>query len=297
MSTFVATAFSFAQISTNLSLDSWTSFGSYEEPSNGWSSLNALSNLAPGAPVTVSKTTDKYSGTYAAKLETKQIPFVNTLIGGLLATGFFDNNAAPGQNLKLGVPYTSSPKYFRGYYKYTSVSGDSADFFCALTKWNSSLNRRDTLGTAAYREYATVSSYTQFNFKINYTDSVTAPDTIVMLFSSSGGAQNFQGRVGSTLFVDEISLSNTSGVYELLNNEVSVEVYPNPTSEVLNINVIDKVSGLTYSIYNTEGKLVLKSTIKQYTSIDVSLFKAGKYYLSIHDTKGLVSSKNFVIAK
>lgn len=293
----IGVSLSFAQISANLSLDSWTSSGSYEEPSNGWSTLNALSNIAPGAPVTVTKTTDKYSGTYAAKLETKQIPIVNTLIGGLLATGFFDNNAAPGQNLKLGMPYTSSPKYFSGYYKYTSVNSDSADFFCALTKWNSTLNRRDTLGMAAYRELNTVSSYTKFNFKINYTDSITAPDTIVMLFSSSGGAQNFQGRVGSTLYIDEISLANTSGVYELLNNEVNVEVYPNPTSEILNINVLDKISGLSYSIYNMEGKLIVKDAIKQSVSINISAFKEGKYFLSIHDAKGLVSSKNFIVAK
>lgn len=288
-----------AQISTNLGLDSWQSVNGYEEPTNGWSTLNELKNLLPfgAGPVTVTKTTDAHSGAYAAKLTTDKISGVNTLIGGLLATGYFDNNASPGQNLKLGVPYNTSPKYFSGYYKYTSVSGDSADFFCALTKWNSSLNRRDTLGTAAYREYNTVSNYTQFNFKINYTDSVTAPDTIVMLFSSSGGAQNFQGQVGSTLYVDEITLTNTSGVEVLLNNEVQVEVFPNPTADYLNINVLEDVKDLTYNIYNYEGKLVTKNKLNKNTKIDVSLFNDGKYFISIMDTKGLVASKNFMVVK
>lgn len=292
-----ATSSILAQISTNLGLDSWATVSGYEEPTNGWSTLNAISDLAPGAPVTVTKTTDKHSGTYAAKLETKQIPFVNTLIGGLLATGFFDNNANPGQNLKLGVPFTTSPKYFRGYYKYTPVSGDSADFFCALTRWNSTLNKRDTLGSVGYREYNTVSNYTQFSFKINYTDSVTAPDTIVMLFSSSGGAQNFQGQVGSTLYVDEISLENTSGVEVLLNNEVQVEVFPNPTADYLNINVLEDAKGLSYNIYNYEGKLVTQNKLNKNTKIDVSLFNEGKYFISIMDTKGLVASKNFMVVK
>ena len=290
-------AFSIAQITTNLGLDSWVSVSGYEEPANGWSTLNALSDLAPLAPVTVTKTTDKYSGTYAAKLETKKIPLVNTLIGGLLATGFFDNNASPGQNLKLGRPYTSSPKYFRGYYKYTSVSSDSADFFCAVTKWNSSSNRRDTLGVASYREYSTVPSYTQFSFKMNYTDSISTPDTIIMLFSSSGGAQNFQGQVGSTLYVDEINLANTSGVNELFSNEVSINVYPNPTVNSLSIDVLDYIQDLSYNIYNTEGKLVLSDKLKKNNLIDVASLNKGKYFLSVFDRQGLVASEKFIIAK
>jgi hypothetical protein len=285
------------QITVNLGLDSWVSISSYEEPANGWSTLNALSDLAPGAPVTVTKTTDKYSGTYAAKLETKKIPLVNTLIGGLLATGYFDNNASPGENLKLGMPYTSSPEYFRGYYKYTSVNSDSADFFCALTKWNSSLNKRDTLGLASYREYSTVSSYIQFSFKINYTDSISTPDTIVVLFSSSGGAQNFQGQVGSTLYVDEINFANTSGVYELLSNEIKINVYPNPTVNTISIDVLEDVKNLTYHLYNAEGKLVLTDKLSQNNLIDVASLNKGKYFLSVFDKKGLVASKKIIISK
>jgi hypothetical protein len=289
--------FIFGQITANLGLETWVSISSYEEPANGWSSLNALSDLAPLAPVTVTKTTDKYSGTYAAKLETKKIPIVNTLIGGLLATGFFDNNASPGQNLKLGMPYTSSPKYFSGYYKYTSVSNDSADFFCALTKWNSSLNRRDTLGVASYRELNNVSSYTKFNFKINYTDSITAPDTIIMLFASSGAAQNFQGQVGSTLYIDEVSLGNASGVYELLGNEVEINVFPNPTAEQLNISILQELNGLNYKIYNSSGKMLLRDTMKKYTTIKTNGLKEGKYFLSVYDNKGLVASEKFIILR
>ena len=118
-----------------------------------------------------------------------------------------------------------------------------------------------------------------------------------MLFSSSGGAQNFQGQVGSTLYIDEISLSNTSGVYELFSDEIAVDVYPNPTSDFLNVNIIDEVDDLNYNIYNSNGKLVAKDRLKRQTIIDITSLNKGKYFLSVFDDKGLVASKNFIVVK
>ena len=157
-----------SQITSNTSFEMWTNTGNYEEPSGGWTTLNKLRDLGSLNPVTVSKTTDSYSGTYAARLETKEITGFGTLIGGLLAAGIFDNNASPGQNVKLGQPYTERPLNFDVYYKYTSVNSDSAAFYLALTKWNSSTSSRDTIGEAFYTEYNTVSAYTQLNIPINY---------------------------------------------------------------------------------------------------------------------------------
>ncbi len=293
----LATSFQIqAQISTNLDLESWTNTGSYENPSNGWATLNPIKDLTFLAPVTVTKTTDSYSGTYAAKLESGKITGVGTFIGGLLATGFFDNSASPGQNLKLGQPFTSSPTHIRGYYKYLPVGGDSADIFCSLTKWNTSTNSRDTLGFVGYRELNTVSTYTQFNLKINYTDSITPPDTITILFSSSSGAANFQGQDGSTMYVDAISLPTPVGVDELLFNDVNVDVYPNPTSDILTLKT-DFEEQLFAEVYDAKGILVKEFSFKNKLEVSVLDLENGNYYLSIKDSKALVSSKRFTISK
>lgn len=284
------------QISSNLDLEGWSTSGSYDVPLLGWATLNPIYDLTSLAPKTVFKTTDSYSGTYAAKLESGKIIGVNTFIGGLLATGYFDNSAAPGQNLKLGVPYTSSPTHIQGYYKYLPVGGDSADIFCSLTKWNSTTSSRDTLGWVGYRELNTVSTYTQFNLKIDYTDSITAPDTITILFSSSSGAANFQGQVGSTMYVDAISLPNPVGVYELISNDIKVDLFPNPSSDYMQINT-DFNELINAEIYDANGKLVNEISFTQNTTLNLSEFNEGLYYLSLKDKKGLIASERFTVSK
>lgn len=285
-----------AQISTNFDFENWTNSGSYEQPSNGWTTLNPIYDLTSFAPITVTKTTDKYSGTYAAKLESGKIFGVGTFIGGLLATGYFDNSALPGQNVKLGVPYNQSPRYINGYYKYLPNGGDSADIFCSLTKWNSSTNSRDTLGWVGYRELNTVSNYTKFSFKINYIDSITTPDSIAILFSSSAGAQNFQGQEGSTMFIDEISLTNVAGVKELISNEINIITYPNPTADFVTL-ITDHDKKYTTEIFSPNGKIIHKGDLYKQQLIDARDWENGMYYLSVKDEKGLVSSKRIIICK
>lgn len=281
-----------AQITSNVSFEIWTNAGNYEEPSGGWTTLNKLRDLSSFSPVTVTKSTDSYSGTYAAKLETKEISGFGTLIGGLLASGVFDGNASPGQNVKLGQPYTGRPANFNVYYKYSPVSNDSAAFYLALTKWNTSTNQRDTIGEAFYTELNTVSTYTQLNIPIFYYSTET-PDTIAVLFGSSAAADNFQGQVGSTLYIDELTLPNTVGINELLFNEVAINTFPNPTSDELVVSIqSDKTQQLI--IYNANGQEVFSSAIFQNKKIDVSSWTNGAYYISIKDGKGLVSSAKFV---
>lgn len=281
-----------AQITANFSLDNWANQGSYEEPTNGWTTLNELRNLSQFNPITTTKTTDKHSGTFAAKMETGKIQFANTIIGGVLATGFFDNNANPGENLKLGQPFTSSPIKLSLYYKYTSVSNDSAAIFCALTKWNSGTNSRDTLGTVAYIENNTIGTYTLLDLPIVYSDSVSTPDTLILLFSSSAEAANFQGQEGSTLFVDEIAMETPAGVKELLSNEIDLVIYPNPTTNFISVNT-NSDNLYTATIFNMLGETVETFTIAQTKNISVNKYAKGDYILSIKDNKGLVATKRF----
>ncbi|MBU6340835.1 MAG: T9SS type A sorting domain-containing protein [Bacteroidetes bacterium] len=82
-----------------------------------------------------------------------------------------------------------------------------------------------------------------------------------------------------------------------LNGEILVEVYPNPSSGLLNINMKNAGSSTICQIYKFDGTLV-KSWVTDKTSqsIDISNLNDGVYLLSVSG-KGLKSSTSTFILK
>jgi Putative carbohydrate metabolism domain len=186
----------------NGDFESWSPAGSglYEEPTGGWwTSLNALKSL--GAPVTVEKSTDAHGGSYSAKLTSKQ--WGTILLPGLLVSGRFD--VLNPQFLVQGQPFADKPDAFQGWYKYTGVNGDSAGIATLLTVWNAGAGRRDTVAAAGIVVTSSQSSWTYFDIPFFYSLNVI-PDSITVALVSSGDGANFNGQVGSTLWVDDLHL-------------------------------------------------------------------------------------------
>ncbi len=196
------TAFAQGQI-PNGDFEAWTAppFTGYEEPSSGWwTTLNTLNSI--GGPETVEKTTDAHGGSYAAVLTTKQ--WGTLTIPGLLVSGEFDI-----QNpnfLVQGQPFTDLPNAFQGWFKYSPVSGDSAGLAALLTRWNTSLQKRDTLAQAAWVVRTAYPNWTEFDLPFTYFQTGITPDSILVALVSSGDGQNFNGQVGSTLWIDDVRL-------------------------------------------------------------------------------------------
>lgn len=190
----------------NLDFELWgysnESNGKYEEPCGGvWATGNPGTALFNEYIVT--KTSDVQNGSFAARLETKTA--FNVLSAGSMFTGDFTANFNnPSESAQLGVPFNKKPSGFEGYYKYTSVNGDSSQVYALLTKYNASSKRRDTVGYGQYTEHNSVSSYTKFNFSLDYNFPMgsASPDSLVLVFVSSKAGLQFKGEVGSTLFVD-----------------------------------------------------------------------------------------------
>lgn len=186
----------------------WKTFNqgnaSYEEPNSGWwGTLNKLSYI--GGPVTVIKDSSAYSGMYSAKLETK-LWGSDFIITGILAAGYFDQNAPIGENLILGRPYTEKPTSLKGYFRYISIDSDSAGFYANLTRYDAINHRRDTIAEAIFAVYSSVNNYTLFEIPFEYYMSNLKPDTINVIFTSSAGGKDFIGNPGSTLYLDKVFL-------------------------------------------------------------------------------------------
>lgn len=81
-----------------------------------------------------------------------------------------------------------------------------------------------------------------------------------------------------------------------LNNTEIFDVFPNPTSEMININFYNKTVIQNIKIYNSIGQIVaniekLKFSFK--LPVDFSNFRSGNYFVSISTNYG-IETKRFI---
>lgn len=98
------------------------------------------------------------------------------------------------------------------------------------------------------------------------------------------GMLKYQGQPigGITRLNGDSTLSSDS--YNVLDN---ISLWPNPTNDVLNINVNEEIELKSINIYNTLGQLVMVFPDAQNKkTIDVSSLKSGNYFIKFNSNKG-----------
>jgi hypothetical protein len=272
--------------------ENWIQQTSYEEPAgNWWTSLNQLKSL--GGPVTLTKASDPHSGLFAAKLET--LAWGTFILPGLLVSGRF---VVTSPFILQGQPFSDKPGAFKGYYKYVSVNSDSAAIFAMLTKYNTISGKRDTIAIAKQAVLTSVAEYTAFDLTFEYTSSET-PDSLDVVFSSSAGGANFLGQVGSTLIIDDVLLEYLSGVQETLMPEISVDLFPNPSSDNVRISIdLPQNYSISYTVFSLNGiKMSNGIFVESSTAINTQNYPNGKYILNIYSQENLIGSRKFEIVR
>ncbi|MCK9218563.1 MAG: T9SS type A sorting domain-containing protein [Bacteroidales bacterium] len=278
-------------------------------PTDCWlTTMNALNAVpapvGPG-PVTVFKTTDKYSGTYAAKLVSANFvmdPY-DVFIPGMLGTATLDMG---GSRAILGRACEGcKPLKFKGFFKFEPVNGDSCAFVALVSKWNATTLKRDTVGYGRLFIYDTVATYDKFNVSLeyNYPTSNLVPDSMTLLIVSSGGFDVIkfmlsQGQVGSTLYVDELSLEYGVGMEQVLMPEVGVKLYPNPASETICVELSKQIENGLLEVYSANGKLVSTMNVsEQKSTLPVYSLANGSYFFKLKAGKHLLNSGTFIVKK
>ncbi len=294
----------------NGDLESWYTVSgfSYEQPGTGPSTgnwlltLNDLAQLPFPGPITTFKTTEANTGNYAAKLVSNVLPFLpnDIFLPGMLGTCemLMTQNKAI-----LGKPCAEcKPSKFTGYFKYFPVNGDSAAAVIVLSRWNTVTKHRDTLGISGMVLYDTVPAYLKVEMPVTYF-STNASDTITILCVASAGFNAIEfsagkGKVGSTLYVDDIALEYPSGIQQSLMPEVGVNTYPNPASDIMNVELSKQVRNGMLEVYNAAGKLMgtwpcsqLKNTIPVYS------LTPGTYYFRLMEGKGMLNTGSFSVRR
>jgi len=264
----------------NGDFENWTSFGSYENPQY-WDTPNqAIAIALPFGTKVVTKSTDHESGSFSARLESKQLTLPLVVVPGVVTLGqltidiFTQTFAING-----GVPIHDIPTHLKGFYKFQPKGGDSCVIGIGLTKWNNGV--RDSVGIGAFSTHDTVNVWTPFSAWIDYV-LTEAPDTFDILAISSA---NSTPTAGTVLYVDNIYLDYTTGI----NREdpaADIDIYQDrEEQQILVYFDFEKPEVTEIQLFNMTGQAVGKTPVetlmKERRILKYKGFSTGVYVLEI----------------
>lgn len=276
----------------NNDFETWINHGQYDDPQS-WDTPNQEVCFFPFYTKVVTKGTDHYSGSFSARLETKEIPVINITVPGVISLGnLVIDIGNMSYSIEGGVPINDMPTHLKGYYKFSPKGGDSCAVGIILTKWADST--RDTIAYGYFSSHDTVTSWTPFSAWIDYT-TVTTPDTMNILAISSA---TFSPTAGTVLYLDGLYLDYTTGTGER-NLSSGIDFYLDRDQQELAVFFDLPEPGLSsVRLYNLTGQVVNQAPtimrMKEKVTLSCSGLTNGMYIMQVvHDGKSV--SEKFII--
>ena len=267
----------FAQIPNN-SFETWTSAGTYSNP-DSWDNLNGMTTSMGVYTATKGTGGATGGGTSYLKLTSKNVSGMG-IMAGVAVCGTMDMTTYKPTK---GFPYTMQPAKLTGSWQYMASGSDAGFIAVYLTKWNSTMMMRDTIAKAMQPLVGMAMSWATFNINLNYMSSAM-PDSAVIVLSASGATPV----ANSYLYVDNISFNGSvTGINNIENLVSNISVYPNPSTENINIQLnAQKTSLVKFQLVDLTGKLVKEVIVgeiqgKYATSINTTGIAKGTYFLKV----------------
>lgn len=168
------------------------------------------------------------------KTEFKGIGPIGKLAAGSIYTGTYKRTDGTNGILDFGRPWRVRPTKLRGYYQYTSgeidksnnemevLKGrpDTCSIYIAMTDWTAPYEIRTNpnnrqlfdknasyvIGYGQLERGSSMSSYEEFEIKIDYRSTSAIPSYIMITCASSKYGDYFTGSTSSVLYIDQLSL-------------------------------------------------------------------------------------------
>ncbi|MBE0647091.1 MAG: PCMD domain-containing protein [Bacteroidales bacterium] len=195
----------------NNDFEQWNTFPDYEDPV-GWDTPNEEISAIPFFGTTlVTKSTDHYTGSYSARLESKDVLLIGGIPGFMTCGTLTIDIATLSFDITGGAPVYDMPTHLKGYYKFFPKGGDSCAIGIGLFKtYIDTVNGNTTVeaGVGSFSTKDTVPDWTYFSAWIDYYIS-DQPDTMNIIALSS--AKEIP-TAGTVLFVDNLFLDYTVGI-------------------------------------------------------------------------------------
>lgn len=240
------TVVSYGQMIPNSEFNNWTPHGSYDDP-DGWNTPNPFMSQVNEA--TVFKSNDAYSGSFSARLETRNLLGFTDAPGLLTLADIFVDLLSLEYSISGGLPLNENVQKLTGMYKYEGVDNDSATILIYNFKRDNE-GEIDTIGYG-FGYLHDASEWTPFTVEMGYLNS-HIPDTFNVIILSSG--QVFHA--GSVLLVDSIAIETNTGIFNLSQNHLEVNIYPNPTTEFVYFETNIAENNRILTIFDISGKLI-----------------------------------------
>lgn len=278
----------FAQI-PNSGFENWTSMGSYSDPDN-WDQLNSMTSSM--SVYTCTKGTPGNPGASYLKLVTKNVSGMG-MMPGVAVSGVIDMVTFKP---KSGFAYTQRPLSLTGSWQYMPAGSDQGFIGVYLTKWNTSMNMRDTIAMAVQNQSSMIMSWANFTINLNYMSAAT-PDSAIIILSASGSAPVNN----SSMYIDNLAFSGTAtGIKENVINSMNLTVFPNPSNEKVVLNyTLKSTENIVIRITDVTGKVVkeLKPNAvigNNKQELNTNNFSRGIYTITILADNSLSSQKLIV---
>lgn len=267
-----------------------------------WITFDQVQNAFDPAYVgtSVIRSTSSHAGTYASLMRTA-INNGDTMGGVMVAhdsvSTFF--NALFGGSNSLGFPYATRSANLTCYYKLTLVGGDTAAISVIMTKWNTGLQKRDTLCAVDKYLFSNVAAYTLLSIPMSYSINAN-PDT-ALIVTGIFGPNGAKTHVGTLFYLDDLLFTGTApfSVAEVAGHDPYLHLFPNPALSEVTVQ-IDASVGLNEArlvIYDVLGKEV--KTVNRINSwefkMDLHDLKGGVYFYSFVSDGKTVSNGKFAV--
>jgi len=282
-----------AQTIVNGDMETWTHYSSASVPlmkPTGWNNwddgfITGLSFTAPGKPFTSMLYKDSvnvHSGTAAAKIITA-LQGDSNIYSGAMSYGLLSqvySGTYKGTQALGGVNVTSRISKVSAWLSSHPMDiSDAAVMQVFAVKNDAGFAGYDSVvGTGYLPVYSDV-PYTLTDCNIVYKDPDVVPDRILVQFNISV----LSGKPGGVFYIDDVSMTDPTGIETPLFTGESFNVFPNPARDVL---YISNTAGATeIKIFTTTGRLVRQQAINGNTSIDISTLPAGSYLYQATDAR------------
>lgn len=222
---------------------------------------------------------DAYSGSTSAYIWNWYYYAKGELING--TTDFFQGG---------GTPVNFRPDYLSGYFKYITgevqTVDDSASAIICLTRFNTSIMQRDTIGFGI-KKLGASTVYKPFQVNVEYRSS-EMPDTVIVRFISSDNGFCSNTSSGNCLFlyVDDVSISNATGVIDNVLFTAHF-LFPNPVGDMLNIELPKRfvTDDVQITVVSVTGEVVMqhKTNGEDKIAFNTTQLAAGIYTVRIMD--------------
>lgn len=272
----------------NSNFEDWALATNVTDSLIGWSSSNSV---VTKPVVSLYKDTKPFQGLFSAHLATTPFGFVNYSTLGLLVNGSakFSYGGGTGiNNAKYisggGTPISYKPNELKGFYKTTTTVKNNLPIAkILLSKFNTTTNKRDTVSYTEYN-FAASSKYTSFSIPLVDLMPTVIPDSVTIIFYSSNPNTVDVYSVNEDFYLDSLELPKpiTTSINDHVSSNLELEVFPNPTTGLITINLADIDDASSYVIKTMEGRIVRTGkTTKDKFRIDLGSESNGIYFISI----------------